>query len=53
MKNILNLKINKLAVDTAEKISILLETLNSFSSRSSSFLNSALLGSPDRTVKVF
>jgi hypothetical protein len=52
MKNILNLKINELAVDIAKKINILLKTFNSPSPRSSFFFNPTLLGSPGRTVKM-
>jgi hypothetical protein len=53
MKNILNLKINKLAVDTVKKINILSGALNFLSSQFFSFFNLALLGSPDKTAKIF
>jgi hypothetical protein len=53
MKNILNLEIDKLATDAAKGIDILLEIFNSFSPRFFSFFNPALLGSPDRIVKMF
>jgi hypothetical protein len=52
MKNILNLEIDKLTADITKRINILLEALNSLSPRSSSFLNPALLGSPDKIVKM-
>jgi hypothetical protein len=54
IKNILNLEINKLAADIIKKISILLKALNSPSPRFFFFFfNPALLGSPDKTVKIF
>jgi hypothetical protein len=52
MKNILNLKIDKLAADIIKRINILLETLNSPSPRSFFFLNPALLGSPDKIAEI-
>jgi tRNA(Ile)-lysidine synthase TilS/MesJ len=55
-RNILELKINKIIISDLPEISqdrvILLETLNSPSPRFSSFLNPALLDSPNRNVKV-
>jgi hypothetical protein len=52
MKNILNLEMDKLAADTAERVNILLKIFNSPSPRFFSFFNPALLDSPDKTVKM-
>jgi hypothetical protein len=63
MKNILDLKMDKLAAGIIERVSILLETLNFFSSRSASFTAPVreegsinpffkLLDSPDKNAKV-
>jgi hypothetical protein len=52
MKNILNLEIDKLAVDAVERVNILSRAFNSLSPRSSSFLNPALLDFSDKSVKV-
>jgi hypothetical protein len=52
MKNILNLKINKLAADAVERVSILLGAFNSFSSRFFSYLNPAFLDFLGRSVKM-
>jgi hypothetical protein len=53
MKNILNLKMNELAADAVKEINILLKAFNSPSSRFFSFFNPALLGSPNKIVKIF
>jgi hypothetical protein len=52
MKNILDLKIDELAADAAERVNILLKVLNSFSSRFFSFIDPALLGSPGKSVEM-
>jgi hypothetical protein len=52
MKNILDLKIDELAADAAERVNILLKVLNSFSSRFFSFIDPALLGSPSKSVEM-
>jgi len=43
---------DELAADAIKKINISLKALNSPSSRSSSFLNPALLDSPNKTAKI-
>jgi hypothetical protein len=53
MKNILNLEMNELAADAVKKVNILLEALNSPLPRFFSFFNPALLGSPNKTAKIF
>jgi hypothetical protein len=53
IKNILNLKMNELTVDIVKEIIILLGAFNSLSPRFFFFFDPALLGSPNKTVKVF
>jgi hypothetical protein len=50
-RNILNLEMDELAAEAVKEI-VSLKALNSPSPRSFSFFDSALLGSPDKTVEM-